>query len=215
LTGGIPALFRTYRAPKNNTFNCTIWEAARATSAAPTIFKNIVIGGPGSQQPYIDGGTGLNNPTMQVLEEAGLIFPNRHVACVVSIGTGQAKTIGIPKPGLFQQVVPIDVVKAMIAMANDCESVSQAVARRFPNTPNFYFRFNVEQGMQDVMPAQWDRLDRVTAHTQQYLMTQEVDQRIGVTANTMLDCWGILTTAQLGNGIQNCLRQAVSFLFLL
>ena len=114
----IPCLFRTYRAPKYPSPNCTIWEAVRATSAAPTFFKRIVIDG----EPYVDGGMGCNNPVQQVLQEAELVFPDRHVACIISIGAGQAGTISIPKPGWFQWVLPLKVVEAIRKIATDCEA---------------------------------------------------------------------------------------------
>src|SRR5882672_7382832 len=69
----IPRLFRTYKTPEFQSPNCTIWEAARATSATPTFFKRIVIDG----EPFVDGGMGRNNPINQVLEEAELMFPGR------------------------------------------------------------------------------------------------------------------------------------------
>ncbi|KAF8573609.1 FabD/lysophospholipase-like protein [Ramaria rubella] len=116
-----PRLFRTYETPKYATFNCTIWEAARATSAAPTFFKRIVIGPPGSSEHYIDGGIGCNNPIKQVLEEAEVIFPGRKVACIISIGTGQPQTIGMPPPSLFQRVLPLDVIQVLRSISTDCE----------------------------------------------------------------------------------------------
>src|SRR6266481_2346542 len=67
----LPRLFRTYQAPKYPAPNCTIWEAVRATSAAPTFFKRIVIDG----EQYVGGGMGCNNPVQQVLQEAELVFP--------------------------------------------------------------------------------------------------------------------------------------------
>jgi len=73
-----PRLFRTYRAPEYQSPNCTIWEAACATAAGPTFFERIVING----EPFIDGGMGRNNPISQVLEEAELMFPERHIACI-------------------------------------------------------------------------------------------------------------------------------------
>ncbi|KAI9769204.1 MAG: hypothetical protein M1840_004333 [Geoglossum simile] len=36
--------FRTYKTRDNANANCEIWEAARATTAAPTFFKRIAIG---------------------------------------------------------------------------------------------------------------------------------------------------------------------------
>jgi hypothetical protein len=155
-----------------------------------------VIGGPGSRQPYIDGGVGLNNPTEQVLQEAESIFPGRYIACIISIGTGQRQTIRIPKPGLFQRAVP-SVIKAMTDIATDCEKISEDLASRFQNNPDVYFRFNVTQGMQDIKLAQWDRLDKVAAHTLQYLKMQEVDQRIGVVVETIRKRHGVIATAQI------------------
>ena len=93
-----PRLFRTYKAPEYQSPNCMIWEAARATSATPTFFERIVI----NEEQFIDGGMGGNNPIHQVLQEAELMFPDRHIACIVSIGTGQAETISIPKPDWIQ-----------------------------------------------------------------------------------------------------------------
>jgi patatin-like phospholipase/acyl hydrolase len=85
-----PTLFRTYDVHKNNNLNRKIWEAARATSAAPLFFKRVAIGEVGLQEEYVDGALGCNNPVNQVIEESGLIYgKERTIDCVVSIGTGQ------------------------------------------------------------------------------------------------------------------------------
>jgi predicted acylesterase/phospholipase RssA len=178
MTAGIPRLFRTYKAPAHANPNCTIWEAARATSAAPTFFDRITISELGIGQPFIDGGLGRNNPTAQVLEEAKLIFGSRQVACIVSIGTGQTHPPGIPPPNVFQRVVPLDVVRALQGIATDCDGTAQEISRRFTGTTNVYFRFNVEQGLQNVGIAQWERLAEVMAHTGAYMSMAEVDQSL-------------------------------------
>jgi predicted acylesterase/phospholipase RssA len=179
VVAGTPSLFRTYRAPKNQTFDCTIWEAARATTATPTFFEQIVIGTLGSSQPYVDGGLGCNNPVAQVLEEAMLMFPSRYLSCIISIGTGQAQTIKIPPPTWLQQWLPLNIVRSMQGIATDCEQNAQNMMRRFQSTPNVYFRFNVEQGLQEVRLDQWEKLDEVTAHTGQYIAKVEVDRKLG------------------------------------
>src|SRR5882672_4330229 len=94
-----PRLFRTYKAPEYRSPNCMIWEPARATSATPSFFARIFI----HEEPFIDGGMARNNPIQQVLQEAELMFPHRHIACIVSIGTGQAETISIPKHDWLQR----------------------------------------------------------------------------------------------------------------
>ena len=100
MNANIPVRFRTYQSDEPHS-NCKIWEAARATSAAPTFFKRIEIG---RNQPFIDGGLGRNNPSQVVLDEAKAIFGARQIGCLVSIGTGQAEVIEIQKPG----VIPAD-----------------------------------------------------------------------------------------------------------
>ena len=59
---------------KQGVYNCTIWEAGRATSAAPTFFKRIKIGPTGSGVEYVDAGLGCNNPVKQVVAEAARVF---------------------------------------------------------------------------------------------------------------------------------------------
>jgi predicted acylesterase/phospholipase RssA len=198
MTAGIPHLFRSYKVRKHQTFNCKIWEAARATSATPTFFKHIVIGGPGTLQPYIDGGMGCNNPITQVLEEAELVFPHQQVSCIISIGTGQPQTIAIPTSGWLQQVLLLDVVRAIQGIATDCEQTAQQIARRFRGIPNIYFRFNVEQGMQSVGLAQWERLDEVATHTNQYMRIEVVDQRLDAAVAAIKERQQSVSMTQLG-----------------
>ena len=203
MMAAIPRLFRTYSVPKNQNFDCKIWEAARATSAAPTFFRRISIGEPVLLQPYIDGGMGRNNPIAQVLEEAQQVFPDQHVSCIISIGTGQAQTIKLPKPGLFQQTLPLDVIKAMQGMATDCERTAQEIAARFRDTQNIYFRFNVEHGLQEVGLQQWESLDKVVTHTEQYMVMVEVDSKLGAAAVAMRERQKGISTAQISMEIMN------------
>jgi len=189
-----PRLFRTYKAPEYQSPNCMIWEAARATSATPTFFERIVI----NEEPFIDGGMGGNNPIHQVLQEAELMFPDRHIACIVSIGTGQAETISIPKPDWIQRAIPLDVIDAMRKIATDCEASAQDAARRFEHASGIYFRFNVDQGLQDVGLEQWDKLNEVRAHTGQYIQMVDVNPRLKAAVVSICGRQGVVPTAQIG-----------------
>jgi patatin-like phospholipase/acyl hydrolase len=62
--GNRGVLLRTYNVPNdvpNKFTNFKIWEAARATSAAPIFFKRLEKDG----KKFIDGGLGFNNPIHQ------------------------------------------------------------------------------------------------------------------------------------------------------
>ncbi|KAJ7109032.1 FabD/lysophospholipase-like protein [Mycena crocata] len=178
-------LFRSYQSSKEPPMKCAIWEAARATSAAPTFFERICIGPPTRAVPYIDGGIGHNNPARLVLDEAALLFTGQP-ACLVSIGTGHPGTIEIPKPGVFENVIPVGVITAIVEMATDCEGTAERMLERFEDRPKTYFRFNVDQGMQSVKLDDWDKMDKVTAHTQQYMKGYEVGKRFDGTVMAVL-----------------------------
>jgi predicted acylesterase/phospholipase RssA len=169
-----PVLFRTYDTTNHPVMDCKIWQAARATSAAPTFFKQIQIGPPGIEEAFVDGGMGHNNPIAALLLEAQVMFPDHQIACIISLGTGQPHTITIPKPSLLKRIFPVDILEAIKGIATDCEKQHQLFAHHFDPVPHVYFRFNVEQGMQDIQLNQWERLGDVAANTRQYLLSHPV-----------------------------------------
>ncbi|KAJ7464162.1 FabD/lysophospholipase-like protein [Mycena latifolia] len=197
IRGNIPVLFRTYDSPHEPAATCAIWEAARATSAAPTFFKRIEIGPASRAEAFLDGGLGRNNPTGTLLEEAQLLFPNKRVACILSIGTGQVKAAAIPPPSLFQRVLPRDVIQALVTIATDCEATNQEMLKRFARTPGVYFRLNVEQGMQNIKLGEWERLSEVSAHTKQYMKEQSVKQQLAEAVNILKARVGVIPTTEL------------------
>jgi hypothetical protein len=180
-------LFRTWSADRNPGYNCTIWEAARATSAAPRFFKRIYIGDPGLQEEFIDPGIGYNNPVRYLVEEAGKEFgPERTVSCIVSIGTGNPKIAGFKAPGLLQRVLPLELIKVLADMATDTEVKASAIEARFQNCPGLYYRLNVERGLKEVSLSEWDKLGDVKQHTMAYLNNNAVSRRIDVIVDALV-----------------------------
>jgi hypothetical protein len=88
---GPPTIFRTYHGRRIRPSECAIWQAARATSAAPTFFKPTSIDRPRPAITYIDGGMGHNNPSEVALDEVRRIWPSCTELGLVSIGTGRTK----------------------------------------------------------------------------------------------------------------------------
>lgn len=180
-------MFRTWSADKNPGYNCTIWEAARATSAAPRFFKRIDIGDPDLQEGFIDAGIGCNNPVRYVVEEAGKEFgPERTVSCIVSIGTGKPKVAGFKAPGLFQRVLPSELINVLANMATDTEAEASAMEARFQNCSGLYHRLNVERGLEDVSLEEWEKLGDVKQHTMAYLSDNAVSKRIDVIVDALV-----------------------------
>jgi hypothetical protein len=94
IVNGPPAVFRSYRVRGYGASTCAMWEAARATTAAPTFFKAMEIG-PSPAIAYVDGGLGYNNPSQLAREEAKRLWPTRNSCCLVSIGTGHPSAVSI------------------------------------------------------------------------------------------------------------------------
>src|SRR5213079_2141007 len=78
---GPPKLFRSYGFYRDHV---PIWQAARATSAAPTYFKPIFIQKPAPGGWYVDGGLKRNNPSVTALNEAQERWSNIKQFCIVS-----------------------------------------------------------------------------------------------------------------------------------
>ena len=158
-----PFKFRSYDNPQYMTRGVAIWEACRATSAAPTYFPPISIGDPA--QNFVDGGLGYNNPTMVLWNEAIQLWPSRNISCVVSIGTGilNLRDVGATIKPLFETLQD---------MATDTEVTARDVKgmleQRFSNQ-DIYFRFNVQQGLGVVGMEEWKEMHRVRTVTEAYL----------------------------------------------
>lgn len=90
-----PAIFRSYIVEGELRTKCAIWQAARATTAAPTFFKPMPIDNPRPTIIYVDSGLGNNNPSQLALAESWRIWDVGTKVCLVSIGTGQQFVISI------------------------------------------------------------------------------------------------------------------------
>jgi hypothetical protein len=183
--------------------NCRIWEAARATTAAPTFFKRIAIGEEGrAKEEFIDGGVRCNNPANQVLEEARNIFgDNRIVGCLISIGTGHRGTIGLAKPDSFQKILPVKLIGILKSIATDCESTAHALGLRYREFPDFYFRFNVVHGTEGISLEEWKKMGDIEAHTKAYMEDVGVSASIDTVVKIL--CKSVSTGFTLGNICQS------------
>jgi hypothetical protein len=154
---------RNYRSNVEEPIRCTIWEAARATSAAPTFFDPIQLT---NGAIFRDGALRDNNPIFQLINEFSEEFPGREVATVLSLGTGVLSDIKLGN-GL------ISVANACSKIATDTEEKAEAFTETYCRTGgrfrDQYFRFNVTQGLQDVGLEEWQKVDKMWASTQAYL----------------------------------------------
>ena len=104
-----PCILRGYHSTWEPGTGCSIWQAARATSAAPLYFPPIRFGNPPTY--YIDGGLKYNNPTRALFQEANAVWrgSGQKIGCLISIGTGikALKDVGSRGTGILRSLAEI------------------------------------------------------------------------------------------------------------
>ncbi|PGH14786.1 hypothetical protein AJ79_02802 [Helicocarpus griseus UAMH5409] len=165
-------------------FNCTIWQAGRATSATGLAFKPIQIG----QHVFIDEGAGKYNPAPQVLDEAAVNeWPGREVGIFVSVGTGKRPSgtnhiqhewwedFFADSLGNFAEAR-----RRLIAKIEGCEKTHQYMLKEHlakRNVPlDNYVRLNVEVGVGEFGMNEWNRLADISTSTRTYLARNDVQK---------------------------------------
>ncbi|KAH0556253.1 hypothetical protein GP486_005821, partial [Trichoglossum hirsutum] len=169
---------RTYSAGGQRD-NYKIWEAARATTAAPKAFERITIVGRGNvRETFIDGGWGCQNPSRQMVRELQDHFDSKSkgIDCIVSLGTGSKPRSDIPRPAFWQGALPSYLVRSLVEIITNAHEVHTGMQHDFD--PKTYFRFDVAQGMDQIAFGEWEMLERVRGLTVSYLQDRDVSRRL-------------------------------------
>ena len=165
---------RSYILPEElSIIRPTICEAALATSAATTFFEPVSIG----RRSFADGALGANNPVTEVEGEAINIWCSNEagerelkplIKCFVSIGTGN------PGKKAFEDGITKFLGETVVEIATDTENIAKRFialwAKQFDERR--YFRFNVDQGLQDVGLEEYKKRGDIEAATEAYLVQQ-------------------------------------------
>ncbi|KAK6357192.1 hypothetical protein TWF718_001516 [Orbilia javanica] len=165
---GAPKLFRTW-GKRAIDEQVRIWEAVRATSAAPTFFEPMSING----VRYSDGGLGYNNPAMLTYLEAvqtyGRGFP---IKCFISVGTGESPNVQIrDNEGLGAYA--IDLLKFLKDLATNTRRAHHEV-KELLQFSNNYFRFEVGNDLGSrVGMDRHDLLNVIETETEGYLDSRD------------------------------------------
>ena len=186
--GGSSILLRSYESRKEPPpeFNCSIWQAGRATCATGLAFKPIKIG----HSEFSDEGAGKYNPAPQILEEASVNeWPGREIGVFVSIGTGKRPAGTNNKQQEWWEGFVgsslgnfAEARRRLIAKIEGCEDthislLNSELARRGVSLES-YFRLNVEVGVGEFGMNEWDRMSEMTVNTRRYTSRPEVQQML-------------------------------------
>ena len=171
-------MFRTYSTtdPSQADYPVKVWQAGRATSAAPLLFDPFTIEEYGIT--VTDGALRLNNPIFEAMAEARRIDRNRKFGCVVSIGTGVADVKGLDTESIKMH----EVAKTCVDIAINCDNV----ARDFVGSDeggeldnsHRYFRFDVRRQLDAVDLVDWTRLNDITAYVDHYLSEKDTGEKL-------------------------------------
>ena len=256
---GHPRLFRSYGFYRDE---CPIWQAARATTAAPTYFPPAWVTVPFPGEWYVDGGVTQNNPSPYALKEGKSLW-NAKRCLLVSVGTGiqkRADLAGNKKPpkhdGEPKADPPVPAVPVELPHGSEETSAAQSVQpqdirmdvglrkpammfrkaalpiryvvekatqlgwfpRGFATATGFlqeltklsiesekthgvmyaeshsndssaqfqYYRFNVQNGMDDIGLQEWQQWDLIVTLTRIYLDSVDVHARLTQCARDLL-----------------------------
>ncbi|KAJ5888167.1 FabD/lysophospholipase-like protein [Penicillium taxi] len=167
---------RSYSLHNKPGISATICQAARATSAATTFFEPVSIGA----RRFADGGLGANNPVDEVEGEASDIWCEDtgdlkpQVKCFISIGTGN------PGKKAMEDNLLKFVSKTLPELATQTEYTEKRFIAKWREhyDSKRYFRFNVDQGLQDVGLAEYQEQGLIESATEGYLDHQAVAFRV-------------------------------------
>lgn len=181
-----PTVFRSYKSQGEET-TCRLWEAARATTAAPGVFPPARIVTDDGPTYFIDGAVKWNNPSWIVLQEAEARFGShsRRLGCLVSLGTG------LRPPSLDQEdknekkwFKPTYSVSELARMTlnylTDPEPTHRELEAWLKPQPDSYFRFSVpyNPGEDRIRIFDYHKMDALRLSTEKYIKTKEVSDRL-------------------------------------
>lgn len=178
-----------------------IWQVARATAAAPTFFKPIVIDG----LEYLDGGFGANNPCLEAYDEVKKMNNNakKCVKSILSIGTGKNNEISRFKGDGWGRY--LNYVKFVRKVATDSEGIHERIDKARSDLDKLdaftYCRLNVEEGLDRMKLDEWRTrrsflkdpgsrnitIETIRKHTETYLKDDEVQKKIKKFAEMLVD----------------------------
>jgi predicted acylesterase/phospholipase RssA len=159
--------------------------ALRASTAAPTVFKPVMMGG----EMYCDGGIVASNPTAVAIHEAKTLFPGIPIELVVSVGTGAFVEVKSPP-----RIGWDGIIGQIVNSATDGEQIHNVLEDVLGDTgvisgsSTRYFRFNPVLGLPDEYPIDVTdpvKLAKLKSIAREYMKTPEQSEKVADIADIL------------------------------
>jgi NACHT domain len=171
----------------------SVVDAVLATCATRPEFAPIPSGSGFKLREYI-AASGAANPIHEMITEAHLLFGgDATVACLLSLGIGNPGISSFPSAAEEAMVHRI-----MRDMMHDCEQRAQEVEQRIGRV-GIYFRFSVEQGMQNDHPGEPVDAAWMVAQTEDYLTQHDTGEKLDLFVQIFSAQTGPITLDQLSS----------------
>jgi predicted acylesterase/phospholipase RssA len=143
--------------------NLSIIDAICATIAIPSFFSPVIIGDDITGQSFVGGAVVATNPTSKLVIEAGITFQK-------DISTFQVLSLGHGTP----KVLSVDELTTTQGFNRPLEDSEVEFRARVDE----YLRLGVISGMEDVSMDKWGVLGVIRSHTDVYLETFDVREKL-------------------------------------
>jgi hypothetical protein len=131
---------------------------------------------------YGDGGLHYNNPVRILIDESKRIWDpstGRSPGFIPSIGTGKRSLIAVGDGS-------VEIIKSLETIVTDTEETAKMFANEVTDMPLSekpdYFRFNVDQGLENIGLEEWKESGKLTEASNAYLRAhrREIESCAGV-----------------------------------
>jgi len=183
-----PHAFSRYKG----TYKPELWEAMRASGAAPGYFEEYKIDG------YVlqDGGLLMNNPTAVGIHESRQLWAGASLQCVLSLGTGRNPMSDTPVSSDFTSLKT--KLTRVMDSATDTETMHTAMYDLLP--PSVYFRFNPHlTGHVTLDETRTEKLEQLERETRVYLKSNS--EKLKKLANKLVEPRS--TVQRVGDGVRS------------
>jgi len=175
----------SYLSPRSGGYlssTVKIWEAARATSLAPTFFDPITIGY--LQDRFISGSIGANDPVYKLWHETQDIWPlgwlEDKVKCLISIGTE------VPLPESCNDDLA-GYHNFVLGIVTQTEKIAEKFYRDKAGLCNkgCYYRFEVPNELKIIGLEELEQKGAIIAATDRYIGSQDVSRQMRACASNL------------------------------